>query len=107
MHEEALVRSLRAKIDELSGRRPGERIVRASVLLGPLAHLDEPALRALWSRTMRGSAAELASLEVVPVATISDPRASSVVLRSVTFEDRPASVPSGSDRPAVDRPPRS
>ena len=95
MHEEALLHDLRAEVDRLCASHPGERIVRARLLLGPLAHLDEPRLRALWSRAMHGGPAELATLEVVPGTSVDDPRAASIVLRSVTFEDGPTPAPEG------------
>ena len=87
MHEEALLRDLRRKVDELAGQHPGVRIVRAEVLLGPLAHLDEPRLRELWSRAMAGGPAAASRLEVELLGATDDPRASSVVLRSVTFDE--------------------
>ena len=87
MHEESLVRDLRRKVDELSKAHGGAPIVRASVALGRLSHLDEPRLRELWGRTMADSAAEGARLDVEVIGALEDPLATAVVLRSVTFEE--------------------
>ena len=89
MHEEALLKDLRRKVDELSAGQGGARVVRARVTLGALAHLDEPRLRELWTRAMTGGPAEAAALEVELVPGIEHPRARDVVLRSVTFADTP------------------
>jgi hypothetical protein len=87
MHEEALLRDLRHKVDELSNAHGNARIVRARIVLGALAHLDEPRLRELWERAMSGGPGAGARLEVELLADPDDPRAGSVVLRSVTFAD--------------------
>lgn len=85
MHEEALMRDLRRKVEELSRGAGGAPILRASVVLGPLAHVDEPRLRQLWARAMAGGPAERAVLEVELLSSPTDPRAASLVLRTVTF----------------------
>lgn len=95
MHEEALLRDLRRKIDELSVAHPGCPVVRARVVLGPLAHLDEPRLRELWARGMAGGPAAGAQLEVDLLETLDDAGSASIVLRSVTFTEpeRPSPAP--------------
>ena len=90
MHEEALLRDLRAKVAELSRANGGATVVRARVALGALAHLDEPRLRALWARAMVGGPAEASRLEVELLPGTDHPQASSVILRSVTFAEAPA-----------------
>ncbi len=85
MHEEALMRDLRRKVEELSRGAGGAAILRASVALGPLAHVDEPRLRQLWARAMAGGPAEAAVLEVELLPSPTDPRAASLLLRTVTF----------------------
>ena len=87
MHEEALVRDLRRKLDELSRAHRSEAIVRARVAVGPLSHLDEPRLRELWTRVMAGGPAAEAELIVETPAALDGPDAASVVLRSVTFSE--------------------
>jgi hypothetical protein len=90
MHEQALVRDLRRKIDELARAHGDVPIVRARVAIGALSHLDEPRLRTLWTEAMAGGPGANAALEVEPIASPTDPLATSVVLRSVTFADRAA-----------------
>jgi Zn finger protein HypA/HybF involved in hydrogenase expression len=87
MHEEALLRELREKVDELSRAHGNAPIVRAHVAVGALSHLDEPRLRELWERAMAGGPAAGARLEVELLPGTDDPRAASVVLRSVTFAE--------------------
>jgi hypothetical protein len=100
MHEERLVRDLRAKVDELSRAHGGARLLRARVALGPLAHLDAERFRRLWERTMAGGPAEATVLEVETIERLDDPGAASIVLRTVTFEEAPASAgASGSSVP--------
>ena len=103
MHEETLLRDLRRKVDELAGEHGHARIVRATVALGALSHLDEPRLRELWDRAMAGGPAAAARLDVELLPGADDPRATSVVLRSVTFDDPPGSGPDARRPP----PPRS
>jgi len=101
MHEEALLRDLRRKVDELARAHGSAPIVRAHVALGALAHLDEPRLRALWSRAMAGGPAAGARLDVELLEGTDHPLAASVVLRSVTFADpadREGDGPAATDR---------
>jgi len=105
MHEEALVRDLRRKLQEISADHGSRPIVRARVSLGPLAHLDERRFRELWPRAMAGGPAARADLVVETPTGLGDPEAASIVLRSVTF-DEPG--PSGRPRDrATDPPPTS
>jgi Zn finger protein HypA/HybF involved in hydrogenase expression len=98
MHEEALVRDLRRKLEELSRAHGSEPIVRARVAVGPLSHLDEPRLRELWSRTMVGGPAAHAELVVETPRELDGAEAASVVLRSVTFSEAEAGPPSPARR---------
>jgi len=104
MHEEALLRDLRSKVEELSRANGGATVVRAQVALGALAHLDEPRLRALWARAMAGGPAESSRLEVELLAGTDHPHASSVILRSVTFAEAPARREGSGDPPPSSSP---
>lgn len=105
MHEEALLRDLRRKVDELSRSHGGARVVRARVALGALSHLDEPRLRELWARAMAGGPADGATLEVDPPGRVDEPGAASIVLRSVTFSD--GGTPDAAGAPGPRPPPSS
>lgn len=87
MHEAALLRDLRSKVDELSRAHGSAPIVRARVALGALAHLDEPALREHWAGAMAGGPAAGAVLEVEMLPGVDHAQATAVVLRTVTFGD--------------------
>ena len=93
VHEETLIQDLRRKVDELSLAHGHAPIVRAKVALGVLSHLDERRLRELWLRAMSDGPAANAALEVELLPGLDDPHARSVILRSVTFGDRPRSAP--------------
>ena len=100
MHEEALVRDLRHKLEDLARTHGGVRIVRVRVAVGALSHLDERRLRDLWPRVMGTGAAANAALEVETLADPQGPAAMSIVLRSVTFDDGDGS-PGVADAPAL------
>lgn len=93
MHEEHLMRDLRAKVDELSRTHGDARLVRARVALGPLAHLDAAGFRRLWAQTMAGGPGEMAAVEIETFDRLDDPASSSIVLRTVTFEEPERSAP--------------
>lgn len=99
MHEEALVQDLRRKVEELSAGHGRAPILRARVALGTLSHLDERRLRELWPRAMAGGPAAGAALEVELLPGIDHPQASSVVLRSVTFDEPDRKGPAEGGRP--------
>ena len=84
-----MLHDLRRKVDELSRSNGGASIVRARVTIGALSHLDEPRLRELWAEAMAGGPAAHSDLEVEFIPSLDDPRARSVVLRSVTFAEPP------------------
>ena len=89
MHEEAMVRDLRAKFVELGRERPSERIVRVSMWVGALSHLTAPELSSLWEKVTEGTPAEGAQLSVEASGDLHDPRAHGIVLRDVTFRGGP------------------
>lgn len=86
MHEEALFKDLRLKIEELAAGQGSRRIVRVTLWLGALSHLTEGHLREDWPRVVEGTAAERAALDIQVSNDMDDPRASSVVLVSVGVE---------------------
>ena len=89
MHEEALLRDLRRKVDALSAEHGGATIVRARVAVGRLSHLEPAHLREHWVRAMAGGPAAEAVLDVETIPGLDDPHATAVVLRSITFAEPP------------------
>lgn len=93
MHEEAILRDLRRKLEEIAVREGGVRIVRVVVRVGALAHLPAAGLRARWPETVAGTAADGARLEVESSSAIDDPRADGIVLVRVDVADGPGGAP--------------
>jgi hydrogenase nickel incorporation protein HypA/HybF len=99
MHEEALLRDLRRKLDGLMPPRGPGRIVRVDVRLGALSHLTDSNFRALWPRVVEGTAARNARLTVEVSSDPAAAEAQGVVLLRVVVDDGPGT---GTSRP---RPP--
>lgn len=83
MHEETLLRDLRAEIDRLGRRSAPARITGVDLWVGALSHVTEGTLRTRWPDVVAGSPAESAELRVEVSDDVTDPRARGVVLRSV------------------------
>ncbi len=83
MHEETLFRDLRAKLVEVAEIEHAPRIARVEIWLGALSHVTEDHLRSEWSELVKGTPAEGSALTVVVSEEPSDPRARSLVMRSV------------------------
>ncbi len=84
MHEEALLRDLVRKVEEVARAHRVERVERVRLWVGALSHLTEGTLRARWSMATIGSVAEGSGLEVESSLDVHDPRAQGVVLQSLT-----------------------
>ena len=83
MHEEALFRDLRRKLEEIAREEHAPEISRVAVWIGALCHVDEAALRARWPETVEGTAARSARLEVTVSRDPNDARAGELVLTHV------------------------
>ncbi len=86
MHEEALLRDLVRKVEEVARTHRSERVTRIRLWVGAFAHLSPPQLRDRWTTAAAGTAAERAELEIEFSHDTSDPRATGVVLVSVDAE---------------------
>ena len=86
MHEEALLKDLRRKIEEIAAAQAARRITRIVLWVGALSHFTEEHLREDWSRVVSGTPAEGAALEVECSNDLNDPRAQKVVLVRVGVE---------------------
>ena len=86
MHEEAMLRDLRRKIVQVGEQEGGHRILRVSLWVGALAHVDEAQLRSRWPQTVEGTLAEGARLTVSTSPDATDPRAQGIVLTDVAVE---------------------
>lgn len=98
MHEEALLRDLRQKLEEIGRDERPAHIYRVRVWIGALSHLTESTLRTRWPEVVEGTSAAAARLEVRSSEDPNDPRARAVVLAEVGL-----SGPSGDARRAQER----
>ena len=83
MHEEALFRDLRQKLEEVALRANVRRIRRIVLRIGALSHVTERTLRSRWDSVMAGTPAEGAWLTIETLTDPNDPRATSIELVSV------------------------
>lgn len=90
MHEEALLRDLLRKVEELARANGARHVGGIRLWVGALAHLSEPQVRERWDLLTRGTVAEGARLVVELSDDLGDPRATGVVLKSLDVGDAPA-----------------
>ena len=86
MHERALTRDLRRKIEEVARAGGATRVTRVSVRLGALAHLTPEHFEAQFEEAARGTSAEGAELDALVDGDSADAHARDVVLDAVEVE---------------------
>jgi len=92
MHEEAVLRDLVRKLDEVARTNGVPRIRGFTVWIGGLSHLTEEQLRGRFPMAARGTAAEGARLRVERSTDLTDPRAQGVVLVNVDLDEPDATA---------------
>jgi hydrogenase nickel incorporation protein HypA/HybF len=90
MHEEAVLRDLLRKVEEVARSNGASRVTRVHLWVGALSHFSETTLCERWALATRATALEGSKVEVELSTDARDPRAGGVVLRSV--EVTPAGV---------------
>jgi len=100
MHEEALLRDLRRKLDEIGRGEGVERITRVRLRVGALCHVSPETVRARWPALVASSCARDATLEIESSQDSDEPRAQDVVLTEVTVADSVPRAPEAVDRSA-------
>jgi hydrogenase nickel incorporation protein HypA/HybF len=98
MHEQALMRDVMRKIEEVARSGRATRVTGISVRLGSLSHFTPEHFREHFEDASRGTIAEGADVHAVVDGDITDELARDVVLDSVEVEV-PAEVPA--ERSAV------
>jgi len=86
VHEEAMLRDLVRKAEEVARREPSGRVTRVRIWVGALSHLAGPELEARWAHAVQGTALEGARVDIEVSPDRTDPNAPSVVLRSLDVE---------------------
>jgi hydrogenase nickel incorporation protein HypA/HybF len=87
MHEEALLRDVLRKAEEVARSERGHRVTRIRLWVGARSHLQGPELAARWADAVTGTALSGAPIEVELSADRDDPNAESVMLRSLDVEE--------------------
>lgn len=87
MHEEAILRDLVRKVDEVARAAGGRPVVRVRLRVGALAHLTGPQAETRWPDLARGTWGAGARIEVDAGTDVSDPDAQRVRLVSVDIEE--------------------
>ncbi len=98
MHEEALLRDLRRKIQEVARAEGDPPIRRVHLWVGALAHVTPATLRVRWPEVVAGTPAQDGQLVIDVSEDTADPAAQGIRLVEMTVED--------GNRPAAAGPPR-
>jgi hydrogenase nickel incorporation protein HypA/HybF len=93
MHEKALMDDLIAKVLGVAADQGNARVTEVKVWLGALSHFTPEHFRDHFDEAARGTAAEGAEVVATLDDDLSDPRAQSVVLESVSVADGLAGRP--------------
>ncbi|HTT45348.1 MAG TPA: hydrogenase maturation nickel metallochaperone HypA [Thermoplasmata archaeon] len=88
MHEEAMVRDVIRKAEEVARREGAGRVTRVRLWVGARSHLDGPELKARWAYAVRGTALDGAEVVVESSRERGDPNAELVMLRSLDVDSR-------------------
>jgi hydrogenase nickel incorporation protein HypA/HybF len=100
MHEEALLRDLRRKIQEVARQEGDAPIRRVRLWVGALAHVTPATLRVRWPEVVAGTPAEGGRLEIDVSDDPSDPAAQGIRLVELTVDDGPPPSPPRAGRGA-------
>jgi len=86
MHEQAMLRDLVRKAEEVALRAAPGRVTRVRLWVGARSHLAGPELEGRWADAVDGTVLAGAPVEVEVSTDDSDPRAETIVLRSIDFD---------------------
>lgn len=86
MHEEAMLRDVVRKAEEVARREGAARVTRVRLWVGARSHLGGPELRARWVHAVTGTVLSGAEVEIETSSDRSDPNAEGVVLRSLDVD---------------------
>ncbi len=90
MHEQALLRDLVRKVDEVATAEGLRQVTRIRLWAGALSHVSASAIGPMWADVARGTRADGAELVVEDSQDLDDPRAGEIVLTAVEGVGDPA-----------------
>jgi hydrogenase nickel incorporation protein HypA/HybF len=83
MHEEAMLRDVVRKAEEVARAQGPARVTRVRLWVGARSHLGGPELKDRWANAVKGTALSGADIEVETSRDASDPNSGRVILRSL------------------------
>jgi len=86
MHEEAMLRDVVRKAEEVARRQSASRVTRVRLWVGARSHLAGPELKDRWAHAVSGTALSGADVEVEVSRDRSDPNADRLILRSLDVD---------------------
>ena len=86
MHEEAMLKDVIRKAEEVARQEGATRVTRVRLWVGARSHLGGPELRARWMAAVRSSPLSEAEVEIETSRDPTDPNAEGVVLRSLDMD---------------------
>jgi Zn finger protein HypA/HybF involved in hydrogenase expression len=85
MHEEAMLRDVIRKAEEVA-HREGGRVTRVRLRVGASSHLAGPELEARWAHAVEGTVLAGSQVEIELSKDRNDPNAGSILLRSLDVD---------------------
>jgi hydrogenase nickel incorporation protein HypA/HybF len=86
MHEEALLKDVVRKAEEIARREGAVRVTRVRVWVGASSHLAGPELGERWTHATLGTPLAGSRVEIEASTDRDDPNAEGVILRSVDVD---------------------
>ncbi|HEY1197935.1 MAG TPA: hydrogenase maturation nickel metallochaperone HypA [Thermoplasmata archaeon] len=88
MHEEAMLKDVVRKAEEVARRERATRVTRVRLWVGARSHLAGPELRDRWTHAVTGTVLSGAEVEIETSRDRGDPNAENVMLRSLDVDSR-------------------
>jgi hydrogenase nickel incorporation protein HypA/HybF len=86
MHEEAMLRDVVRKAEEVAQQQGSARVTRVRLWVGARSHLGGPELKDRWSAAVRGTSLAGAGIDIETSSDSADPNAERVILRSLVVD---------------------
>jgi hydrogenase nickel incorporation protein HypA/HybF len=88
MHEEAMLKDVIRKAEEVARREGATRVTRVRLWVGARSHLAGPELKDRWAHAVTGTALSGAEVVIETSDDRGDPNAETVMLRSLDVDSR-------------------
>jgi hydrogenase nickel incorporation protein HypA/HybF len=88
MHEEAMLKDLVHKAEEVARREGATRVTRVRLWVGARCHLAGPELKEHWAYSVEGTILSGAEVEIETSSDPDHPNAETVMLRSLDVDSK-------------------